>query len=219
MLRPRRASGLKMALPDVRTGRRPDLNDPPSLTHRTEALRGGKQLMASTDQTDRLLGRMKTMSVADLSTLEAGLSHPDATLTTQPGSENDLLWKEMEALGWLQGSDGSFDLPNGNSLPLRTYAIMEEGRAPIASLLAKDRDARRRPAEIDARMADLSNTLCLEFLQTLRDRVVEAGGTRGDVEILLTSTMVRWVRAGRSPDDAKRALDHCFEVARKFIGA
>lgn len=209
------------AASNVREGWQADLNDPPSLIHRTEALRGVEKLpMATTDQIDRILGRMRTMSAADLSNLEAGLTHPDNTLTTQPGSANDFLWKEMEELGWLQASDGSFDLPNGKSFPLRKYAFTEEGRVPIAALLAKDRGGvRRRPAEVNARMADLSNTLCSEFLQTLRDRVSEAGGNRGDLEILLISTMVRGVKAGRSPDDANRALDNCFELARKILRA
>lgn len=173
--------------------------------------------MATIDALGRLLGRMTTMSAADLSVLEAGLQIPDVCLTTQPGSANDVLWKEMEALGWLQGSDESLRISDRIPFPLRKYALREVGRAPIAALLARFRELKRPPAEIDSQLLFLGNTFCAEFLRDLRDRVVAVGGNRGDVEYLLAATLARWMKAGRSHDDAISSLDHCFEMARKHL--
>ena len=175
--------------------------------------------MTTIDQTERLLGRMRSLSAADLSVLEAGLARPDVALTTPPGSANDLLWKALDALGWLEGSDDRFDMPNGNSFPLRKYVFTEAGRPQIADLFAKLRGVRApRPPEVGARMAELYNGFCLEFLRQLGERVTEAGGERSDVEILLTNMMARFVKAGHNPDDAKRALEKHFAMARKIVG-
>jgi hypothetical protein len=173
--------------------------------------------MDKSGATDQLLHRIKALSPADLSMLEGAVSRPGATLVTSPESENDLLWTDMELLGWLRGSVESFDLGNGKSLPLKRYALTDEGRKSIALLLPNYRGESQRPVEVIEKMTDLINTFCREFLEELMQRVEKAGGNRQDVQILLTHTLARYVKAGRSRDEAKFILERCFEAAEKFM--
>jgi hypothetical protein len=57
--------------------------------------------MATEAQIEALLQRMREMSAADISVLEASTKTPGSSMTTAPGSHNEVLWSEMVGLGWM----------------------------------------------------------------------------------------------------------------------
>ena len=54
--------------------------------------------MATEAQIEGLLQRMRKMSAADISVLEARPQTPDSSMTATPGSQNEALWSEMAEL-------------------------------------------------------------------------------------------------------------------------
>jgi hypothetical protein len=79
---------------------------------------------------------MREMSAADISVLEASSKTPDCSMTTGPGSPNEVLWSEMVGLGWMTMRDESLDLPGGVHIPMKIYSITQEGLQPILNLLS-----------------------------------------------------------------------------------
>ena len=92
--------------------------------------------MATPEQIETLLQRMREMSAADISVLEACLNTPESSMTTAPGSHNDMLWTEMVAYGWMIRREEELELPGGSKLLMKIYTISPEGRQPIISLLS-----------------------------------------------------------------------------------
>jgi len=92
--------------------------------------------MATQEQMDALLERMRGMSAADISVLEAAAHTPESNMTTSPGSSNELLWSAMVELGWMDKKEDALDLPGGARFAMSLYAIRPEGIDPILSLLS-----------------------------------------------------------------------------------
>ena len=92
--------------------------------------------MATPAQIEALLQRMREMSAADLSVLEASTQTPGSSMTTGPGSPNEVLWSEMVDLGWMIRRDEALDLPGGARFPMKIYTISPEGLEPISNLLS-----------------------------------------------------------------------------------
>ncbi len=85
---------------------------------------------------DALLERMRGMSAADLSVLDAAAHTPDSNMTTSPGSPNEVLWSAMVELGWMNKKEDGLDLPGGARFTMNLYSIRPEGLQPILSLLS-----------------------------------------------------------------------------------
>ena len=92
--------------------------------------------MATPEQIEALLKRMRGMSAADLSVLEASVHTPESNMTTAPGSPNEALWSEMVDLGWMSKNEDAIDLPGGTRFVMTIYSIRPEGVQPILGLLA-----------------------------------------------------------------------------------
>jgi hypothetical protein len=92
--------------------------------------------MATQAQIEALLQRMREMSAADLSVLEASSKTPESSMTTGPGSANEALWSEMVELGWMIRRDEDLELPGGARFPMKIYTISPEGLQPILNLLS-----------------------------------------------------------------------------------
>ncbi len=91
--------------------------------------------MATQAEIAELLRRMREMSAADISVLEASLNTPESSMTTAPGSRNQALWSKMEKLGWMTRRDEELEA-GGRRLLMLIYSITSEGREPIARLLS-----------------------------------------------------------------------------------
>jgi hypothetical protein len=92
--------------------------------------------MATQAQIEALLQRMRQMSAADLSVLQASTQTPGSSITTAPGSPNEVLWSEMVGLGWMDRRDEELELSAGTRFPMKIYTIRPEGLQPILSLLS-----------------------------------------------------------------------------------
>ena len=92
--------------------------------------------MATQEQMDARPERMRGISAADLSVLDASAHTPDSNMTTSPGSANSVLWSEMAELGWMNKKEDSLDLPGRAPFVMTIYSIRPEGTEPILSLLA-----------------------------------------------------------------------------------
>lgn len=92
--------------------------------------------MAIPKQIEALLERMRGMSAADISVLEASTQTPVSNMTTGPGSPNGALWSAMVDLGWMLRKDEDLELPGGVRFPMEVYSIRPEGLQPTLNLLA-----------------------------------------------------------------------------------
>jgi hypothetical protein len=97
---------------------------------------GGGKTMATQAQIESLLKRLRGMSAADLSVLEASTKTPGSSMTTALGSCTEALWSEMVALGWMNRRDEDLELPGGARFPMKIYTISSEGFQPILDLLS-----------------------------------------------------------------------------------
>ena len=79
--------------------------------------------MATQAQIEALLQRLREMSAADISVLEASTKTPGSSMTTAPGSHNEVLWSEFVGLGWMMKRDEELELPGGARFPMRIYTI------------------------------------------------------------------------------------------------
>jgi len=96
--------------------------------------------MAPQAQIQALLQRMREMSGADISVLEASAKTPGSSMTTAPGSRNEALWSEMVGLGWMNKREEVLDLPGGRRFEMKIYSISPEGLQPISELLSALRE-------------------------------------------------------------------------------
>jgi hypothetical protein len=92
--------------------------------------------MATQTQIQSLLQRMRGMSAADLSVLQASAGTPDSQMTTAPGSPNEALWSEMEQLGWMTRAAEDISLPGGGKFSMHTYSMTPAGREGVLKLLS-----------------------------------------------------------------------------------
>lgn len=141
------------------------------------------------DQRQALLTRMRAMSAADLSILEAAFAEPSGEpimVTTTPGSKNDFLWSDMVTLGWMSAAP-SLDVP----IPTKVFVVNSSAKEQIASLLSDNRRA-------DA-MTKLVNDLRADIPPRLIEAVHGAEGTPADLAFMLAgiveSTMRRAIRS------------------------
>ena len=91
---------------------------------------------ATEAQFAELLVRMRQMSAADVSLLDASLNTPDCNITTAPGSRNEALLSKMVTLGWMARREEALDLPGGKRFVMKIYSITPQGQDPIATLLS-----------------------------------------------------------------------------------
>jgi hypothetical protein len=92
--------------------------------------------MATQAKMEALLRRMRGMSAADISVLDASAQTPDSNMTTAPGSPNEALWSEMVELGWITKKADALELPGRAPLLMTIYSISPEGLQPILHLLS-----------------------------------------------------------------------------------
>ena len=92
--------------------------------------------MATEAEIAALLKRMRAMSAADISVLEASANTPDSNVTIAPGSANEALWFEFVKLGWMIKKEDALDLPGGRRFAMTIYSISSEGLQPILDLLS-----------------------------------------------------------------------------------
>ena len=92
--------------------------------------------MATQAQIESLVQRMRKMSAADLSVLQASADTPDSLMTTAPGSPNEALWSEMEKLGWMTRAADEISLPGGGKFAMQTYSMTPAGREAVLKLLS-----------------------------------------------------------------------------------
>jgi hypothetical protein len=92
--------------------------------------------MASDGQIKALLERMRAMSAADISVLEASANTADSNMTTAPGSANEALWSEFVKFDWMIKKEDAIDLPGGKRFLITIYSISPNGLQPIRELLS-----------------------------------------------------------------------------------
>jgi hypothetical protein len=92
--------------------------------------------MATEAEIAALLERMRAMSAADISVLEASANTPESNVTTAAGSANEALWSEFVKLGWMIKKEDMLDLPAGKRFVMTIYSISSEGLQPILDLLS-----------------------------------------------------------------------------------
>jgi len=92
--------------------------------------------MVTQVQIEALRQRMRKMSAADISVLQASAQTLESSMTTAPGSPNEHLWSEMVALGWMSRRSELLELPEGARFLVNIYTISPEGLEPILNLLS-----------------------------------------------------------------------------------
>lgn len=168
---------------------------------------------------DVLLDRMKQMSAADISVLEAAArGRAGAGLTTMPGSPNDTLWTAMEREGWMTSS--MVDMPaNGLQLQLKVFRLEEAGREPITHLLERLKPAEPPPdgRSVLQRIAPQLDAISNEMTPRLVDTVKEAGGDGSHIVIALSHIVARVVRRTFKPEWHDRVLQEIVRQTRSFL--
>jgi hypothetical protein len=143
---------------------------------------------ATRDQLEELKARLKEMSAADQSILAAlpqtvNEAEP-IRLVTIPGSDNDVLWSQMAALGWMQLGEPLEEHPNS-----KVFIVLHEAREHIQQLIL---DVRRDE------LPEIFNRLRREIPPLIGPPVIAAGGAPSDVVMMLAgiidTTMRRWIR-------------------------
>jgi hypothetical protein len=148
------------------------------------------------------MGRAATP--ADLSILEAALTELTADrptmLTTTPGSNNDRLWSEMVALGWMTPGE---ELPV--PVPSKVYIINSDARDEIRDFLADNARA--------AAMTAIINDFRTKIPPMVLDTVRSADGTPADVAIVLAGIVEGTMRRGIKPELHDEFLREVAKVA------
>jgi hypothetical protein len=133
----------------------------------------------------------RDMTRADLSILKAAVDDLNpgrpTLLSTTPGSNNDRLWSQMAALGWMEHSD-SLELP----VQSRVYRIDPAAREQIAEFVA---DTLRADAIIAA-----VNELRATVPPKLIERVHAADGRPLDLAMMLAGIVEATMRRAIKPD-------------------
>lgn len=166
--------------------------------------------MTNDDRIALLARRIRDMSPADRSVLDAMLQspEPEVNLATTSGSANDQLWSEMAALGWMS-IEHDDDLPKSS----RLYKVGAAGKAAITGLL----DEMRRDA-----MPALFNDLCRQIPPQIAERVIAAGGSPADVALMLAgiveATMRRWIKPDLHDEFLRAVAERTQDLRKQFQG-
>ena len=143
------------------------------------------------EQRQTLLSIARSMTAGDLSILQAALEElsPEQLtyLTTTPGSNNDKLWSEMVALGWMNTAE-PLNVPVQNKL----YVINPAAKEQIRGFLAENARAEAMTAII--------NDLRDKIPPMLLDAVRGADGTPSDLAIVLAGIVERTMRRAIKPE-------------------
>jgi hypothetical protein len=158
---------------------------------------------------DRLKAQLRQMSGADRSILaalpESLLQEESVRLATTSGSQNDLLWSQMAALGWME-----LDQPLKEVAASKVYIVRRSTREPIEALLT---DLKR-----DA-LPTLFNELQRDVPAMIVPRVIESGGAPGDVVMMLAGivdgTLRRWIKPELHEEFLKALFDRVGDLRRR----
>jgi hypothetical protein len=146
----------------------------------------------------------RSATPADLSILQAALAELQAErptmLTTTPGSNNDQLWSEMVALGWMTVA-APLDAPVRSSVYVLNPAAQDE----IRGFLADNARAEAMTAIINRFRANIPPQL----LEAVRG----ADGTPGDLAILLAGIVESTMRRAIKPELHDEFLREVAKVA------
>ncbi len=159
---------------------------------------------------EALLERMRNMSAGDLSILEAALTDLDGgepvMMTTTPGSDNDLLWSQMVAHGWLTQA-APLEVPIPTEAFVVSPAAAQAG-GPIRDLLAYFRQS-------DA-ITKLINELRTEVPPWLTDAVRTAIGTPADLAMMLGAIVESTMRRAIKPELHDAFLSEASKMAERM---
>jgi len=146
----------------------------------------------------------RAMTDAEASNLRAALGELDGTqpvsLATAVGSNNDRLWTEMAALGWMTANDPP-ELPAGT----RAFRINPEAKSAIADFVAK--------CQHSSSMTRIINDLRASAPPWLIDTVHSVDGTPADLAILLGAIVESTMRRAIKPDLHDEFLREVAKVA------
>jgi hypothetical protein len=152
----------------------------------------------------------RSATPADLSILQAALTElsPDrpTMLTTTPGSNNDKLWSEMVALGWMSAAE-PLDVPVRSKVYVVNVAAQEEIRGFLA-------DTARAEA-----MTAIINKFRTNIPPVLIDAVRGADGTPSDLAILLAGIVEGTMRRAIKPELHDEFLREVANVAEGMRSA
>jgi hypothetical protein len=145
----------------------------------------------SDQQRQTLRAAARTATPADLSILQAALAElrPDrpTMLTTTPGSNNDKLWSEMVALGWMSAA-APLDVP----VRSKVYVVNPAAQDEIREFLA------------DTARAEAMTAIINEFRANIPPRLIDAvrdvDGTPSDLAILLAGIVESTMRRAIKPE-------------------
>jgi hypothetical protein len=146
----------------------------------------------------------RSATPADLSILVAALTElrPDlpTMLTTTPGSNNDKLWSEMVALGWMNAAE-PLDAP----VRSKVYVVNPAAKDEIRGFLADNARAEAMTAIINKFRANIPPVLI--------DAVRDADGTPSDLAILLAGIVESTMRRAIKPELHDEFLREVAKVA------
>jgi hypothetical protein len=159
------------------------------------------------DPLESLMVFGRAMTDADASNLRAAIGELDGaepvSLATAVGSNNDCLWTEMTALGWMTANDLP-DLPAGT----RAFRINPEAKSDIENFLAK--------CQHSASMTKIINDLRASVPPWLIDAVHGVDATPADLAILLGGIVESTMRRAIKPDLHDEFLREVAKVAQQM---
>lgn len=163
--------------------------------------------MSSDEQRQALEAIARHMTPADLSILEAALgdlrSEQPTLLTTTPGSNNDRLWSQMTAMGWMKRSD-PLEVPADS----RLYTINAGAHDEISGFVAENV---RKNAVIAA-----INELRATIPPALIDRVRAADGRPLDLAMMLAGIVEATMRRAIKPELHDEFLKEVARLAQQM---
>jgi len=163
--------------------------------------------MSSNEQRQALEAIARHMTPADLSILEAALGdlRPEQPtfLTTTPGSNNERLWSQMAAMGWMKRSD-PLEVP----VDSRVYTINPAAREEISSFVAENV---RKNAVIGA-----INELRAAIPPALIDRVRAVDGRPLDLAMVLAGIVEATMRRAIKPELHDEFLKEVARLAQQM---
>lgn len=143
------------------------------------------------EQRQALLAVASSATPADLSILDAALMDlgpvRPALLTTMPGSNNDKLWSQMVAVGWMNEVD-----PVDSRVLSKLYAINPSAGEDVRAFLADNSRANAMTAAL--------NEFREKVPPMLIGAVHAANGTPSDLAILLAGIVERTMRRAIKPE-------------------
>jgi len=164
---------------------------------------------AAEAQMESLKARLRETSRGDLSILaalpETLAQEETVRLATTSGSQNDLLWSQMAALGWME-----LDQPLEGHAASKVYIVRRKAREPIEALLT---DLKREE------LPKLFNELRRDVPPMIVPRVVASAGTPSDVVMMLAgiveATMRRWIKPELHEEFLRAVFDRARDLSRE----